>query len=248
MTARLFRNSLLLGIIFSAVCSNAVPTLNTIQTWQYNNGNQGWGPNNPFGQGPIVVDNAAGGYDGNGYLRISFPQQGTPNPGSVDVWNNAVNGPFTGDYYAMGDLNAVYFSFQFYASNSLPSELSLYLHGANATWQFNLGAQSASIGGWTAYQASLSYLAGWQRIGVPQVNDSTLFYTDMQNIDWIAVYVSRNGDTGDEVFGLDNAVFSIPEPGVMCMLSAVLLSMFGVFRGQVGGFLAKARTAVRGHV
>lgn len=245
MMAKLFKNGLMAVIILSAVCAQAVPTLNDIQTWTYNNGAQGWNGLNPFGQGPIVVDNAAGGYDGNGYLRISFPSQGFPNPGSVEVTYNTVGGQFAGDYAAMGQ--GIYFNFNFYASNSLPSELSLYLHGANSgvTWQYNLGVPSGY--GWSAYQAALVYNSGWQRIGVPQIGDDVLFSTDLSSVDWLAVYVSRFGNTGGEVFGLDNAVFTIPEPGVMCMISAVLLSMFGVFRGHVGGLLARVRTAVRGH-
>lgn len=164
---------------------------------------------------PALTAPAGGGSSG-GYLRIEFPALGGSSPG--EDWYDLVSVPsshlFAGDW----DQNMTV-EFDFFAENVAPAGLEVRM-GVNdgRTWGYDLDTSSVTVGEWGSFDAPL---ASWEDWALEPFLSEGDYLADLENIDWIGVYIFRDG-TGAENYGLDDFRLTIPEPHEYAMLSVTL--------------------------
>ena len=93
-------------------------------------------------------------------------------------------------------------SFRFVALNSLPSAVRLYFHSSlnGHFWYVNLTPPPVT-GDWVAYDVPVNSAVRW--IMGPDGNVEQ-FNSDIEWIDWVGVYVRRNGDVGAQNYAIDD--------------------------------------------
>lgn len=168
-------------------------------------------------------DNAAGGmavtHDAlNDWMTLSFSAQGFPIPetGSL-VYDSGPN--FLGNYVSLG---ITQISFDFYAADVLPSELSLVLQGAGETFTYTFFP--AFVGSFDTYTVDLLWSYGWDGIG------ESAFNTAVRDVTAIEIQITRSG-TGLQYYYIDNiSTYDTPldEPVGGVVPEPQTLSLFAV--------------------
>ena len=248
MTAKSPKLYALAGLLTSVAMFSAVaaPIVGTNES--FTAGAQGWVVQNVGGPGSggVTAPQQPSGGNPGAYLRMVFGAQ-TPGAGqnAQFVANSGSSGGAYVGNYVLGYGDALYVTFDLLAENFLPSSMALYLHSAVSgnTWAYNLNAPG-SLGVWRGYSVSfasgLAAPGGWQFAGGPGGTPAQ-FLSDLNNVDWIGIYISRFGSSLEEDYGLDNFLLHVPEPGTLYVLSAVLLSLCMTFRGYLSAVGSKIR-------
>ena len=207
-------------IIAVAVTSRAGPIIDSPETWT-NSGVQGWINNMP----DVTLANPAGG--SNGFLIITFLDQGSPPVGSADDIIYTTTNTFTGNFIAS---NAGGASFTFLASNVTPLSVDLVFSVATNTHEWSSPLAPSVLGTWTSYSIPFDFALWSLNPGGTQGE----FLADLQAVEWIGLHIFR-GDTIEQIYGLDNFMLYlvIPEPADICLLAAGLLGLGLTFRRRV---------------
>ncbi|MBN1669426.1 MAG: VCBS repeat-containing protein [Kiritimatiellae bacterium] len=164
--------------------------MNAPETW--NSGLlEGWTNNNAY----AAVSNPGT------YLNLHFGALGVPSPEeSILVGGTgASGGDFTGNYLAAGATNI---ALKFLAAGYDPGLVRFFLHNPTSgnAWYTVLAAPVTNE--WTEYNIPLDYDAALWLIGSGESRDQ--FLRDLENVDWVGVYVLRSGGTSAEDYGLDD--------------------------------------------
>ncbi len=152
-----------------------------------------------------------GGNPGDGgWMRIEFPETGeTPSRMWYDVISIPATNLFTGSW-----LTQMWVQFDFWQSNVTATALQIRWQSTinDSVWRSPLTIPPA-LDTWTTVAQDFNNWQEWQYPGA----DQNTFLMDLQNIDWIGVYIYRN--TSDEqIYGIDNFRLMIPEPAELLML------------------------------
>lgn len=158
-----------------------------------------------------------GGSDGSGYLRITLDQASAPGNEPYALPHVDATTLFAGNW------KGVQISFNFWAEEVAPESV-----------QVRWGSSSNStVWSSTVYDSGSSTMATqqWTRLVAPALNDymdwdqgsgsQQTFISDLAGIDWIGVYISRNGDQMQN-YGMDEFRLTVPEPSEYVMLAAAL--------------------------
>jgi hypothetical protein len=225
-------------LMMVGVAAWGTPVIDQPITWTNPpGGTEGWATQSVVGASPSVTNPGAPGY-----LQITFPSQGAPLPGSAEIVSSqpGVTGSYGGSF---GEFYTV--SFDFMCATSTPSEWGVYFYSSTSgnTWMYTDLNYTETPGDWQTFELSLEG-TGWHL--ADDSYDAAQFDADLTDVDWIGIYISRDGEEDAEIYGLDNWVlhFQIPEPGTIPLLSAVLLSLCMTFRGYLGGAASKVKAMI----
>ncbi len=217
------RRPVLPVIVFAALAATVIPSqagivLGSTETWSAAPSLAGWDNVPPIGTFNATLSNpgAGGAGPGEGYLRITFSDQGGGPPAYEEDTAYADGSGYTGSYW-----DATHIKFSFYAEDVLPLSSVLYLHGAVSgnTWEFAFNNTMAGV--WQEHAIPLNYESGWSGPG-----DAADFLNDLANVEWIGVNVARALNTMQQDFGIDNwGYYYIPEPGSIYLLASALLAL-----------------------
>lgn len=143
--------------------------------------------------------------------------------------------PFSGNFAALnldGKSLNVKFTFITTGTSATPSDLNLYFTANGREWTYNVLTLSGTPAptGSTIYNIVIGSVAGW--FGAAENYSDALFYTDLQNIDHLGLYVSS---VSPQTYGLDNMglTFIVPEPETVWMILAIVLSLAITFRSRL---------------
>jgi len=157
------------------------------------------------------------------WLKITFPSGIDPGPGSQ--WYETVSVP-SADLYAGTWETANWIEFDFWSEDVEPDTLQVRWHGTanDEIWGYTISP--AGVGSWGTYTAPL---ANWEDWKMNPFVDESDFLADLNSIDWIGVYIFRDG-TDQEIYGLDDFGLNVPEPEEYMMLAAALVTAFLALR------------------
>jgi hypothetical protein len=167
--------------------------------WDANEPSTAW---TALGTSAIVAENAAGAND---FLQISFP--GGIDPGAGLQWYETAQGP-SADLFA-GDWTGYSIEFDFWADSTLPDTLQIRwgADGTGRTWANDV--TPSGVGSWDTLRTdTLSSVDDWR---LDAFVDQDEFLADLGAIDWIGVYIFRDG-TDAEIYGVDDFSLMVPEP------------------------------------
>jgi len=219
--------------------AHATPVIDSPESW--GSGIAGWTVQQPVGTSPTLSNPS-------GALQVTFPSQGSPLVGSAVIAANSSSsgGKFTGDYSLYGSQLAV--SFQLNAIDQIPNYLGLYFYSSTSgrTWQYSLTTPGSL--GLSSYRilmdsALVDDFSGWH-LAAPGALASD-FLSDLQDVDWIGVYISRYVSTGEGNYQLDDFTLTIPEPETILVLLAAIIPMAITFRGQLAGLFGLLKGLVK---
>ena len=137
-----------------------------------------------------------------GALNATFGSQTISFPASYIVRTTSVSpaSNFHGNYWA-GGISKI--KFRFYAEDLLPHSVRVYVHTPNGDlwWYHPIDLSAMATGQWYDMEAILSYAQGWfNGIG----DTEGLFNASLQNVDWIGVYIRRNGSMNQQDYRIDD--------------------------------------------
>ena len=164
-----------------------------------------------------VTENVGGGVGGTDSLQISFPGGIDPGPGAQ--WYDTVSTP-SDDLFAGTWITDYWVEFDFWAEDVVPATLQIRwgVDGGN-TWGNTIDTSGVGIGSWGSLRTdSFSDFTDWK---IDPFATSEQFLTDLGSIDWIGVYIFRDG-TAAELYGVDNFKLMVPEPAEYLLLFAAL--------------------------
>lgn len=227
-----FWASTMASLLAAATTLHAAIILNSPETFSLGVGNWGISSQPPVhGLGSPFLTQGTGGQSGD-YLQYNAVNAGaTPDFFDV-VISNIVD--YAGNYAIFGD--ALRLSFDFYASTTVPTYAQLFFNSGADQWTLDILPQISGTG-WSTVGASFdSSGAGWFH----QINGGSLFASSLTDVTAIGIFlVGTVGGNDTATFGIDNWVYTVPEPGSMAMLGAALLSMAATFRRPLQEKLAK---------
>ncbi len=171
------------------------------------------------GSGATVGENTE---EANHWLEITFAA-GDPGPGGS--WYETISTPAT-DLFSGTWETGHWIEFDFWSETVEPNTLQVQWHGTanDEIWAFTL--EPSGIGGWDHLSAPLRDWEDWATNPYVDEND---YLADLNSIDWIGVYIFRDG-TDEEVYGLDDFSLHVPEPEEYLMLVAALATAFFALR------------------
>lgn len=151
------------------------------------------------------------------YLQLQFPEAQFPMPYEVRVGGSGA--PYSGDFSQPG----LTLSFRFLASSVLPDYTMVFLISDGTQWEHSF--TPTTVGSWETW--TVTFTAGeWYGIGD--------FASDIQDIDMIGIHVIDNsGVTDEQIYGIDDWEYSVPEPGSLCLLAAVFTPLGLMFRKRL---------------
>jgi len=159
------------------------------------------------------------------WLQITFEDIGST-PGAD--WFDTVSGE-SSDLFALTWETDYWIEFDFWAGDVLPETLQVrWGVDGGRTWG-NTVSPVAGVDSWgTIRTDSFSDYLNWQ---INPLDDEGEFLADLGAIDWIGVYIFRDG-TDEEVYGVDDFKLMVPEPEEYLMLIAALVTAVLVLRRQ----------------
>ena len=204
-----------LGVVLGCLAGgwgHADVIISRIHTWDL--GEHGWTAE----YGDIITSRETTGGNPDGWLKLTFPVTTLPETGEIG-WYDIV-------HVSPDNLLATYRTgvrFDFWAQDQLPQDLQLQFHSTSGNvWGYNITDRVRQTGTWTPIGVPLTYSDAWG--GLPGYDDTLdQFVSDLASMDWIGVYIWRE-EASQEVYGLDNFHFMVPEPGEMVMLALALLT------------------------
>ena len=171
------------------------------------------------GSGATVGENTD---EANHWLEITF-EAGDPGPGGS--WYETISTPAT-DLFTGTWLPEYWISFNFWSEDVEPNTLQVQWHGTanDEIWAYTLDPSGVST--WDNLSAPLQ---DWEDWATNPYVDEADYLADLNSIDWIGVYIFRDG-TDEEVYGLDDFSLHVPEPEEYLMLAAALATAFFALR------------------
>ncbi|MBT3193667.1 MAG: PEP-CTERM sorting domain-containing protein [Verrucomicrobia bacterium] len=170
-----------------------------------------------------VSENDSGADD---FLQISFADI-SMDPGAT--WDETASGAAS-DLFAGTWDTGYWVEFDFWAESVVPASLQIRWADSDAE-DGRYWANTITPGGtgWSSLRTDpFSDLASWRTS--PFVDAADLL-EDLESIDWIGVYIFRDG-TDAEVYGVDDMGLMVPEPAEYLMLAAALATALLVVRRQ----------------
>lgn len=176
-------------------------------------------------EGWTTVTDPAGG----GWLNVSFPATSQPEA-AQDEWYDTV-------YVSAEDLFAgtwtsdMFVEFDFWAEDVTPDAVQLQWSSSTNSdiWATALQQPSATQE-WDRLTASFGDWTDWLFPGATEDQ----YLSDLSTIDWIGVYVYRDG-AGAQDYRIDDVSLMVPEPAQLVMLaSALATSLMAVRRRKRG--------------
>ncbi len=176
-------------------------------TWDL--GSHGW--TNEFGDVELTRQTSGGNPDG--WLQIRFPPTSIPEF-FEEEWNEIVH--VSPDNLLANFRSGV--AFDFLAATRLPQDLQLQFHSESGNiWGYSLTSAVTQTQTWTRISVPLIYSDAWG--GLPGFDDTLdQFVSDLASMDWIGIYIWRD-EASEEIYGIDNFRFMVPEPGEVIMLA-----------------------------
>lgn len=208
------------------ICAVARAGVVTGTPEQWNSGFQGW--TNAAGASDAVLENS------DGWLRLRFTGYSGPPPAGGDetirTWGAPATDMFVGNY---SNADAIGVRFSFRATNQAPSQFELQFESGGHLWYYALSTNVA-INSWTDYEIPFDYNAGWDSdFGW----SASTFLSDLESVDWIGLYIAREGSQ-DQAYELDDFELFVPEPAGICLLAsavAALACTYGRRRRRIEG-------------
>lgn len=170
------------------------------------------------GSGATVSENT----DDNHWLEITF-DPGAQEPGAH--WYDTISTPAT-DLFSGTWETEHWIEFDFWSETVEPDTLQVRWHGTanDQVWAYTLDPSGVST--WDHLAAPLR---DWEDWAMNPFVDEADYLADLNSIDWIGVYIFRDG-TDEEVYGLDDFSLHVPEPEEYLMLAAALATAFFALR------------------
>jgi hypothetical protein len=174
----------------------------------------------------------SGGVDGSGYLRIHLDATDTEASEPGAEWYALARTP--GSTYFAGNYTDRQLAFDFFAANVEPTYVQIRWQSTTNTsvWRSTLYASSSGnmpVGSWTSMIApQFASYTDWNYGGGNQEQ----FISDLSSVDWIGIYVWRNG-AEEQDYGLDDVSLMVPEPGEYLMLASALIALAYAMRKRL---------------
>jgi len=152
------------------------------------------------------------------YLEISF--LGGIDPGPGGQWYDTISTP-SDDLFAGTWTTDYWIEFDFWADDVIPDTLQIRWgeNDSGRTWGNTIDTASLSVDSWgTLRTDTFSDFDDWK---IDPFATSEQFLTDLGSIDWIGVYIFRDG-TDAELYGVDDFKLMVPEPAEYLLLFAAL--------------------------
>ena len=160
------------------------------------------------------------------YLQISFP--GGIDSGPGDQWYETISTP-SADLFAGTWLTDYWIEFDFWANDVIPDTLQVRWHGTSSDTVYGNTLSPSGVGSWQTLKTStFTSVDDWKLSPAANQDD---FLADLDSIDWIGVYIFRDG-TDAELYGIDDFKLMVPEPAEYLMLLAALVTVGLVLRRQ----------------
>jgi len=157
------------------------------------------------------------------FLQITFDSGIDPAPGAH--WYETVKGP-SDDLFALTWETDYWIEFDFWAKDTPPDTLQIRW-GDDTSGRIWGNTVTSSGLGWSSLRTdSFSNHLDWRLNPAHTASD---FTDDLASIDWIGVYIFRDG-TDEEIYGVDDMKLMVPEPEEYLMLAAALITALLVMR------------------
>ena len=153
--------------------------------------------------------------DNTGYLQISFPL-GAPGLGeSYDTVSTPKDDLFAGTW-----TTDYWIEFDFWAQDVVPDTLQIHWGAESGnTWVNAIDTSGVGIDSWASLRTDTFDYENWSS-GPYEIEESE-FLTDLNDINWIGIYIERGG-SGAELYGVDDFKLMVPEPAEYLLLFAAL--------------------------
>jgi hypothetical protein len=159
------------------------------------------------------------------YMEISFP--GGIDSGAGDQWYETVSTPAS-DLFVGTWITDYWIEFDFWAQDVVPDTLQIRWGNTDSdrTWG-NTITGSSGVGNWDTLRSdTFADYTDWK---LDPYATEDQFMEDLEGIDWIGVYIFRDG-TDAELYGVDDFKLMVPEPAEYLMLFAALGAAVMVIR------------------
>ncbi len=183
-------------------------------------GSPTWGAD----QGYVTITHGDGLDGHDGYLDIEYdPSRGAAEADSV-VYTDA-DAFFTGAWDDASE-DGAWIEFDFWADDNTPHDFELRFEGTSGeVWRYDFS--TASLGaGWASFNASLAWNDSLWYYGEFGGGSEATFLNDLQNIDWIGIYINDDDYTDANNYGLDNWQLMVPEPAEYALAFSALAVMW----------------------
>ena len=140
-----------------------------------------------------TVGNPAGSLEG----QFSVQDVPTPETDAFRATEAASDGVYAGDYWTAGQGVFSGWQFDFYAADTMPSDLLVRFGGAGHEFFANAMPPGGSTGVWYSVQTPTTYGSGW--VGGTEAEWSNA----LSSVEFVEVQVTRNG-AGAQAYYIDN--------------------------------------------
>ena len=175
-------------------------------------GDHGWLDDSSF----VELQRQASGGDPDGWLRARFAGTGQA-PGG-DAWSATLRTDAAG-LFAGGWDPASWVQFDFWSTDLNPT-VQVRWQSKNNTYVWAHAVDTGSADGWRTVSASFLDWQDWDTLSPVGASEET-YLADLSTIDWIGVYLWRDG-TSQQDYGLDDFSLVVPEPAEWLFLGAAL--------------------------
>jgi hypothetical protein len=180
-------------------------------TETFSSGSAGWTSRDPF---EMANAYSAGFGDPAGSLQGTFNSQGifvTPETDAFRASGAGDTANFMGDYSAPAVAGYTGWTFDFYATNVLPSDISIRFGDGTNTFSYAAIWQVPTTGAWHTVKVPLTYSASWFGGG-----GEAGFSNALTSVNFIDVQITRSGGGTQRYyidnFALVNELLFVPEP------------------------------------
>lgn len=189
-------------------------------TWD--SGTQGWTSMHDWAN----LGNPEGG---DGWLSITFDPTVLPES-SQDEWS-AVAKVQASDLFSGTWDDRMSIEFDFFSEDTPPTALQVMWKSTESEdlWAAVV-TPSASTGQWTTHGVSFADWTDWMFPGASEEQ----YLADLSTIDWIGVYIYRNG-ADEQTYGLDDFKLMIPEPSQFVLAGSAVAACLAALRRRRKG-------------
>jgi hypothetical protein len=181
---------------------------------------------------------ASGGNPG-GWLEITMPETGQA-PGG-DEWFDVISTDAS-SIFAGGWETRMWVEFDFWADNTAPTAQLRWQSAENDYIWANTVSSGTAQDGWQTFSPSFHDWTDWDTL-TPMGASEEQYLADLSTIDWIGVYIWRDG-ADSQVYGLDDFKLMVPEPQEIIMLvAALMITLVSLRRKGKGSELTATRVA-----
>lgn len=203
------------GMLICAGIACGQTPVNDLHTWT-DPGLGGWTNSNTG----VALSNPGG------YLQMQFPKQTISLADSDTVRTNFAS-PFL----------PTNISFRFFAEDTFPSSLRLFLHSTNSGNSWYVILTPPATGVWTDFSVPVDYNAATWIKG--SIQDEAEFQTDLLGADWIGIDVMRHGNLISQRYRIDD----VNVTGITIPTTTSISGMVAYDGGQAGLIRVSAATS-----